>query len=161
MKKIDPTIVKETLYISAWVLILSVLMQAVFLIIQKWDYTVLLGNLLTGVVVIINFFLMGLGVQMSLNKEEKEAKKVIKLSQLYRYLLLIVVLVIGVVFSCFNTWTVLIPVIFPRIAVAIRPLFNKKNESIVASNEAVVVEETSEVESNVTNQESDQETESD
>ena len=74
MKKIDPTIVKETLYISAWVLILSVLMQAVFLIIQKWDYTVLLGNLLTGVVVIINFFLMGLGVQMSLNKEEKEAK---------------------------------------------------------------------------------------
>ena len=71
------------------------------------------------------------------------------------------VLVIGVVFSCFNTWTVLIPVIFPRIAVAIRPLFNKKNESIVASNEAVVVEETSEVESNVTNQESDQETESD
>ena len=161
MKKIDPTIVKETLYISAWVLILSVLMQAVFLIIQKWDYTVLLGNLLTGVVVIINFFLMGLGVQMSLNKEEKEAKKVIKLSQLYRYLLLIVVLVIGVVFSCFNTWTVLIPVIFPRIAVAIRPIFNKKSESIVASNEAVVVEEKSEVESNVTNQESDQETESD
>ena len=126
MKKIDPTIIKETLYVLVCVVILSAVMQAVFLIIHKWDYTVLLGNLLTGVAVTLNFFLMGLGVQKSLGKEEKEAKKVIRLSQIYRYLLLIVVLVIGVVFSCFNNWTVFIPVIFPRIAIAIRPLFNKK-----------------------------------
>ena len=128
MKKIDPTIIKETLYVLICVVILSAVMQAVFLIIHKWDYTVLLGNLLTGFAVTLNFFLMGLGVQKSLGKEEKEAKKVIRLSQIYRYLLLIVVLVIGVVFSCFNNWTVFIPVIFPRIAIAIRPLFNKKSD---------------------------------
>ena len=126
MKKIDPTIIKETLYVLVCVVILSAVMQSVFLIIHKWDYTVLLGNLLTGFAVTLNFFLMGLGVQKSLGKEEKEAKKVIRLSQIYRYLLLIAVLVIGVVFSCFNNWTVFIPVIFPRIAIAIRPLFNKK-----------------------------------
>ena len=128
MKKIDPTIIKETLYVLVCVVILSAVMQAVFLIIHKWDYTVLLGNLLTGFAVTLNFFLMGLGVQKSLGKEEKEAKKVIRLSQIYRYLLLIAVLVIGVVFSCFNNWTVFIPVIFPRIAIAIRPLFNKKSD---------------------------------
>lgn len=128
MKKIDPTIIKETLYVLVCVVILSAVMQSVFLIIHKWDYTVLLGNLLTGFAVTLNFFLMGLGVQKSLGKEEKEAKKVIRLSQIYRYLLLIVVLVIGVVFSCFNNWTVFIPVIFPRIAIAIRPLFNKKSD---------------------------------
>lgn len=139
MKKIDPTIIKETLYVLVCVVILSAVMQAVFLIIHKWDYTVLLGNLLTGVAVTLNFFLMGLGVQKSLGKEEKEAKKVIRLSQIYRYLLLIVVLVIGVVFSCFNNWTVFIPVIFPRIAIAIRPLFNKKSDKMQQTTDTSAV----------------------
>ena len=126
MKKIEPTIIKETLYILVCVVILSVLMEAVFLFIRRWDYTVLLGNLLTGFAVTLNFFLMGLGVQRALGKDEKEAKKIIRLSQVYRYLILIVFLVIGVVFSCFNNWAVFVPVVFPRIAIAIRPLFNKK-----------------------------------
>ena len=126
MKKIEPTIIKETLYILVCVVILSVLMEAVFLFIRRWDYTVLLGNLLTGFAVTLNFFLMGLGVQKALGKDEKEAKKIIRLSQVYRYLILIVFLVIGVVFSCFNNWAVFVPVVFPRIALAIRPLFNKK-----------------------------------
>lgn len=126
MKKIEPTIIKETLYILVCVVILSVLMEAVFLFIRRWDYTVLLGNLLTGFAVTLNFFLMGLGVQKALGKDEKEAKKIIRLSQVYRYLILIIFLVIGVVFSCFNNWAVFVPVVFPRIAIAIRPLFNKK-----------------------------------
>ena len=62
-KKVDGTVRKETIYIAAAVLILSMLMQAVFLIIKQWDYTVLLGNLLGGGVAVLNFFLMGLTVQ--------------------------------------------------------------------------------------------------
>ena len=147
MKKIEPAIIKETLYILVCVVILSALMESVFLIIRRWDYTVLLGNLLTGFAVTLNFFLMGLGVQKSLEKEEKEAKKVIRLSQIYRYLILIVFLVIGVVFSCFNNWAVFIPVIFPRIAVAIRPLINKirdkKQESVSQEVNQAVIEEIS------------------
>ena len=136
MKKIEPTIIKETLYILVCVVILSVLMEAVFLIIRRWDYTVLLGNLLTGFAVTLNFFLMGLGVQKAIGKDEKEAKKIVRLSQVYRYLILIVFLVIGVVFSCFNNWAVFVPVVFPRIAIAIRPLFNKKKgEQEVAGDE--------------------------
>lgn len=147
MKKIEPAIIKETLYILVCVVILSALMESVFLIIRRWDYTVLLGNLLTGFAVTLNFFLMGLGVQKSLEKEEKEAKKVIRFSQIYRYLILIVFLVIGVVFSCFNNWAVFIPVIFPRIAVAIRPLINKirdkKQESVSQEVNQAVIEEIS------------------
>ena len=56
--KIDPTVRKETLYIGVAVLILSALMEAVFLIIGKWDYTVLLCNLLSGCAAVLNFFLM-------------------------------------------------------------------------------------------------------
>lgn len=126
MKKIDATVIQETKYISLWVLLLSVLMQAVFLVIGKWDYTVLLGNILSGVAAILNFFLMGITVQKALEKDEKDAKSSMKVSQLYRFLFLVVVVVIGMALSCFSTWTVIIPMFFPRIAIAFRPLFDKK-----------------------------------
>lgn len=125
MKNIDPTVIKETKYIAVWVMILSVLLQSVFLLIGKWDYTVLLGNLLSGVVVIANFFLMGLTMQKALNKEEKEIKSIMKVSQLYRGLLVLIGLVVGVVLPCFSTWTVIIPILFPRIAIACRPLLDR------------------------------------
>ncbi|MBO5774287.1 MAG: hypothetical protein J6R44_05585 [Clostridia bacterium] len=145
MKKIEPTIIKETLYILVCVVILSAIMESVFLIIHRWDYTVLLGNLLTGFAVTLNFFLMGLGVQKSLEKDEKEAKKVIRLSQIYRYLILIVFLVIGVVFSCFNNWAVFIPVVFPRVAVAIRPLIDKMRKKKETTTQEAVSQEVAEV----------------
>ena len=149
MKKIEPTIIKETLYILVCVVILSVLMEAVFLFIRRWDYTVLLGNLLTGFAVTLNFFLMGLGVQKALGKDEKEAKKIIRLSQAYRYLILIVFLVIGVVFSCFNNWAVFVPVVFPRIAIAIRPLFNKKKGEQEVVGDAVSHEPQEEIQETI------------
>lgn len=125
MKKIDQVVLKETLYVSAWVLIFSALTQAVFLLIGKWDYTVLLGNLLSASAAILNFFLMGISVQKAVTKEEKEAKNVLKISQLYRNILLLAVTVVGVVLKCFNTWSVIIPLFFPRIAIMLRPLFDK------------------------------------
>lgn len=125
MKKIDGTVLNETKYISFWVLILSLLMQAVFLVIGKWDFSVLLGNILTSFAVIVNFLLMGITVQNALEKEEKEAKNLMRMSQMYRFLFLLVVIVVGVVLSCFNTWAVIIPVFFPRIAVMFRYFFDK------------------------------------
>ncbi|MBR6650029.1 MAG: hypothetical protein IKL36_01325 [Clostridia bacterium] len=126
MKKIDATVLKETKYIAAWIFIFSVLMQAVFLVISEWNYTVLLGNILSAVFSVLNFFLMGLTVQKALGKEEKEAKTLVKVSQLYRSLMILVVTVVGVALPCFNTVAVIVPVFFPRIAIAMRPLFDKK-----------------------------------
>lgn len=126
MKKIDETVLKETEYIAFWVLIFSVLMQAVFLVLKKWDYTVLLGNLLSAVFAVINFFLMGITVQKAVLKEEKEAKTTMKVSQMYRTLMILVVTVIGVALPCFNTVAVIIPIFFVRVAIAIRPMFDKK-----------------------------------
>lgn len=125
MKKVDPAILKETKYLAAWVGVLSLLMQAVFLVLRRWDYTVLTGNLLGGLAAVGNFFLMGLAVQKALGKGEKEAKSAMKVSQAYRTLLVLVVLIVGVVLPCFNTWTVIIPIFFPRIGIAFRPLFDK------------------------------------
>lgn len=126
MKKIDSTVLKETAYIGAMVLIFSLALQSVFLIIGKWDYTVLLGNLLGFIAAVGNFFLMGLSVQASLGKEEKDAKNFMKFSQSLRLLLLFVIAVVGYLVPVFNILAVLIPFLFPRIAVALRPLFMKK-----------------------------------
>lgn len=129
MKKVDKTVLHETGYIAVFVLIFSTLMQAVFLIIGKWDYTVLLGNLFSGAVAVGNFFLMGLTVQAAVNKEEKQAKNMIKLSQSGRMLLLFAAAAIGVLLPCFNTWISILPLFFPRIAIALRPLFLKREQT--------------------------------
>ena len=125
MKKIDGVVLKETRYIAVWVLILSADMQAVFLIGGWWDYTVLLGNILTGIAGVLNFLLMGITVQKAVEKEEKAARAAMKVSQMYRTLFMLVVVIIGVVAPCFNIWAVIIPLFFPRIAIAIRPILDK------------------------------------
>ena len=128
-EKVDKTVKKETLYISVWVLILSAVTQAVFLVIGKWSLSVLFGNLLSGVTGILNFFLMGLTVQAAVIKDEKKAALSMKVSQILRMLLIFAVAAVGVLLDCFNTVTVILPLFFPRIAISFRPLFNKKKNS--------------------------------
>ncbi|MBQ3115170.1 MAG: hypothetical protein IJC06_03500 [Clostridia bacterium] len=131
MAKVDATVIKETKYISGFVIILSVLMQAVFLILNKWDYTVLLGNLFSDFFAVGNFYLMGLFVQKALGKEQDEAKKIIKASQQLRTLGMFVAIAVGVLVPCFNIISVVAPVFFPRIAISFRPLFKDKNSKDV------------------------------
>ena len=128
-EKVDKTVMKETLYISVWVLILSAVTQAVFLVIGKWSLSVLFGNLLSGVTGILNFFLMGLTVQAAVIIDEKKAALSMKVSQILRMLLIFAVAAVGVLLDCFNTVTVILPLFFPRIAISFRPLFNKKKNS--------------------------------
>lgn len=125
MFTVDKTVLKETKYITALVGIFSLLLQAVFLILQKWDYTVLLGNLLGAFAAAGNFFLMGLTVQKAVTKDEAEAKKVIKTSQSLRNFGLFVIGMIGVLVPVFNTITVLVPYFFPRIAILLKPFIDK------------------------------------
>ena len=124
MIKIDDAVRKETKYIAFWVLVFSAVMQLAFFFSDHWDFAVLWGNLLSGVAVVVNFFLMGLTIQKALEKEEKDARNFMKLSQTYRFLFLVAVVAIGAGF--FSLWAAIIPVFFPRVAILIRPLFDKK-----------------------------------
>lgn len=126
MGKIDKTVVRETKYIALWVIGLSFILQAVFLILGEWDYTVLLGNTVGGGVAILNFFLLGITVQKAVTKEEAAAKVAMRTSQLYRFMLMLIVVVLGAVVPVFHIWAVIPPLLFPRIAIAFRPLFDKK-----------------------------------
>lgn len=126
MNKIEPVVIKETKYIAYFVAILSIAMQAVFLILRKWDITVLLGNLLSYVAVVLNFLMMGITVQNAINKEEKDARQNIRASQSLRTFFLFTVAALGALLPVFNVWATLIPLFFPRIAFMVRPLFNKE-----------------------------------
>ena len=127
MMKIDATVRRESIYVAGWIVLLSVLMQAVFIIIGKWDYTVLCGNLLGGAASFANFLLLGITVQKAVAMEEKQAANAMKLSQTLRLLMIFIAAVLGAVLECFNIWATIIPIFFVRIAIAFRPLFGKKD----------------------------------
>lgn len=128
MKKIDKTVLQETVFVFAFILIFSVLMEAVYLVIGKWELSVLLGNILGAAAAGGNFFLLGLTVQSALGKDEKEAKNRMKLSQMLRMLMLFIVALIGYLVPVIDIVAVVIPFVFPRIAVALRYFFIKKKE---------------------------------
>lgn len=128
MKKIDPIVIKETTYIFTVSVIFSMLMEAVFLIVKAWDYTVLLGNLLGLVAVTLNFLLMGITVQNAVTKEEKDAKSLMKLSQSGRLFMMFAFALVGYLVPVFNAIAVVVPFLFPRIAIMLRPLFKKRGD---------------------------------
>ena len=132
MSRIDPTVKKETGYIAGWVLLLSAVMELVFQLTGHMAYTVPLGNLLGGVAAILNFFLMGWTIQRAVGLDEKAAAAKLKLSQLLRMLMLIVICCVGIALNFFQTVAVIVPLFFPRIGVASRPLFDKKNGQTAA-----------------------------
>lgn len=122
MKKIDRIILQETAYVACGTLVLSMLMEAVFLIIGKWNITVLFGNLLGAVAAVGNFFLMGLTVQSSVGREEKSIQTRVRFSLIFRELLLFAVAVVGALIpSVFNIVSLLISFFFPRIVIMFRP----------------------------------------
>lgn len=125
----EKTVLRETAFVSVGTLILSVLMNAVFLIIGKWNITVLLGNILSGIPSVINFFLMGMTVQKAVGESGKAAENFMRVSMLLRTVILFAVTIVGVCNpDTFNLVSVLVPLFFPRISIALRPLFGMKTE---------------------------------
>lgn len=120
MKKLDPTVIKETLYVLGFSLIFSVLMQVVFVLAGHWNFTVFLGNILGVAASVGNFFLMGVTIQNALGKEEKDARNLMKLSQSMRLVMLFIIALIGYLVPVFNIIAVVIPYLFPRVGIMIR-----------------------------------------
>lgn len=126
--QVGSVVKNETKYIAAITAILTVLMQAVFLVLKVWDWTVLVGGIFGAFFAVLNFFLLGLTVQKAVKKSEDDARKTMKASQTYRNLMILVVALLGIYLPCFNMWSVIVPLLFPRIAIALRPAFDKKQK---------------------------------
>ena len=126
MVKADSVVRQETKYIAYFSVVLSVLMQAVFLLLGKWDLSVLLGNILSTALMVGNFYFLGLSVQKAVaTGDEKESKKIMKNSQSLRTLVMFIVVMLGAWIPAFSTIAIIIPLFFTRIAIAFRPLWEK------------------------------------
>ena len=126
LDRMDPTVKKETGYIAVCVAVLTVLMEAVFLVLGYWDITVLWGGLLGAFIAILNFLLMGLTVQKAVGQEERDAKNLMRGSQSLRMLMQLALCAIGAALPCFHLVAVLVPLLFPRLGVMLRSLTLKK-----------------------------------
>lgn len=152
---IQPVVKRETKKIAVGVLILSTLMIAVFLILRKFDLSVLLGALIGSAAAIGNFFLMALSVQRAadaipprpemtqdaaedgeeagekeppLSEEAKEAKKRMQLSYTLRMLMMAVIAIVAVALPFVNSWAALIPMLFPRIVITLLGVLQKNQK---------------------------------
>ena len=151
--KVQPAVQAETKKMALGVGVLTVLMIAVFLVIRQFDYTVLLGAALGFAAAVGNFFLMALTVQkvtgnmpvlpkreeeteeteeeekeQPLSDEAKQAGKQMQLSFLLRMLMLGGVAALAVTAPIFHPWAALLPMLFPRVVIALRSLFEKKQK---------------------------------
>ncbi|MBQ3706208.1 MAG: hypothetical protein II888_07110 [Clostridia bacterium] len=126
MGKLDPTVRKETGYIAAWVLALSLLMQGVFLLLGKWEFPVLTGNLIGGITAIGNFLLLALTVVKAAGGPKEKVALRVRSSMTARLLgqAAIAAIAVGVLHT--NVLSTLLPLLFPRIGIALRPLIDRK-----------------------------------
>ena len=119
---------RSTAFIAAGMLVFSALMQAIFLIIGKWTLPVLFGNLLSGTVSVLNYWLLFCSVAKSAETEDEDRRKqIVKLSHIFRYLMIAAALAVGLLIPrAFSVWTVILPYFFPRIVMLFFPLFQSK-----------------------------------
>ena len=147
--KVQPAVQAETKKIALGVGVLTVLMIAVFLIIRQFDHTVLFGAALGYAAAVGNFFLMALTVQKvmgdvlvwpkqeeeteeteeeekerPLSDEAKQSGKQMQLSFLLRMLMLGGVAVLAITAPIFHPWAALLPMLFPRIVIALHSVFD-------------------------------------
>ncbi len=129
MARLDPVVRKETVFTAVWVAVAILPVQAAFLLLGQWDYTILLGSLLGSITAVGNVLMVGLMVQKAVTQTEKQAKNTVRLSQGGRLLLQGVILVLAACLPrVFNLWAAAIPLLVPRIAVSAREkIAAKKN----------------------------------
>ena len=116
MKKIDPVVVKETMRILIGSIVLGAIMNAV-----------LFGTLLGTAGAVLNFFLMAQTVSRSVTLQQDEVKRKVRFSHSLRTLMLLVLMILGVALSCFNTIAALVPYLFPRLIIAAYRLTHRED----------------------------------
>ena len=142
--KVDKNVKKETLNIALGMLIMSALMNVVFLVFGKWRLGVLWSNLLVGTAMVMNFFLMCMTIQKAITcGDEKKARAMATLSQTVRLLALAGIVALGAAFSNvgdyfgkasettapFEFLALLPPLFFNRITLMVRSSAIKKEEA--------------------------------
>ncbi len=135
MSRLDPTVKKETAYAALWVIALSFIMQAVFLLIGQWTPAVLLGNLIGAAAAIGNYLLLGMTVAKAVSGPADQAALKVRSSMTARLLGQAAIAAIAIGLLHTNVFATLLPLLFPRIGIAFRPLIDRKRGKTGAESE--------------------------
>ena len=127
----DPAVKKETGYIAVWVVVLSFVMEAVFLLIRQWDLSVLFGNLGGAAVAIGNFFLMAVIATRAVRRgvetgKPEEAALRVKATVMVRLIGCVLLCVLLIAVFKTNVYATLIPMLFPQIGIFFRAAAGRK-----------------------------------
>ena len=140
MAKLDPTVRKETAYAATWVAALSLVMEAVFLILKKWSGAVLAGNLAGAGTAILNYLLLGITVAKAVSGPADRAALKIRSSMTARLLGQAAICAIAVGILKTNVYATVLPLLFPRIGIAFRPMIDRKRGRTAAADSAAEAE---------------------
>ena len=123
---------KETAVIAVGEVICVAAMMGVFALLGRFDRSVILGGIIGGVLAILNFFFMAVGVNIAADKAEKQdvkgGKGIVQASMLLRYVLLFVLLFVFAKSELCNIFALVIPLVFVRPVLAIGEFFRKKGD---------------------------------
>ena len=139
MKKPDGTVLTQTARVAAGVAALVALMLAVYAVIGRLSALVALGGVYSGILGILNFFVMGLMVQSvteRMAEKERTEQEIaelstqmqnrMKLSYNLRMIGLFGLLVLGIAVFKFDALATIIPSVFPSIVIRVLQIAEAK-----------------------------------
>lgn len=123
--KINDTVKKETVFVLGFTVVLCAILQSIYLICGYFSFAALIATLISWVLASGNFFLTALTVQKAVEDSEENAQKRMKASQSLRSVMILAVLVVSILLLGQELGVIIalvVPLLFPRIAVTVRML---------------------------------------
>ena len=141
--KPDSAVRRETARVAAGVFALVAVMLAVYAIIGKFSVSALLGGVYTGLLTVVNFFIMGMTVQGITDRAAEKArteqeiaeltlemKNRMKLSYNLRMIALFALMVVGISVFKFDPIATILPILFPTLVIRVLQIMEAKRPSV-------------------------------
>lgn len=141
--KPDSAVRRETARVAAGVFALVAVMLAVYAVIGKFSVPALLGGVYTGLLTVVNFFIMGMTVQGITDRAAEKArteqeiaeltlemKNRMKLSYNLRMIALFALMVVGISVFKFDPIATILPILFPTLVIRVLQIMEAKRPSV-------------------------------
>ena len=141
--KPDSAVRRETARVAAGVFALVAVMLAVYAVIGKFSVPALLGGVYTGLLTVVNFFVMGMTVQGITNRAAEKArteqeiaeltlemKNRMKLSYNLRMIARFALMVAGIAVFKFDPIATILPILFPSLVIRVLQIMEAKRPSV-------------------------------
>ena len=123
--KLDPEVKKEMRFMALGCAVCSAAVALVFIIIGKFDLSVLWGTLIGYALAVGNFCLMSFGIIKALETgDEAAAKLKMRSSYIWRTIVMLAIMALSIAVEFIHWVPVLASVFYPRIIITVRGLIN-------------------------------------